>query len=76
VTTNDSNNMGISKPLGLLQLVMDRIRRTLHLHNDKRKDKPMDPKVRKDSEKMTDIEKMDQGFNGDTFSLNGRDVDF
>ena len=64
--------MGISKPLGLLQLVMDRIRRTLYLQ----KDKPMDPKVRKDSEKMTDIEKMDQGFNGDTFSLNGRDVDF
>tara|TARA_B100000902_G_C27216801_1_gene867440 strand:+ start:1034 stop:1213 length:180 start_codon:yes stop_codon:yes gene_type:complete len=31
---------------------------------------------RVDSEKMTDIEKMDQGFNGKTFTLNGKDVDF
>ena len=33
-------------------------------------------RVRKDSEKMTDKEKMDQGFNGSTYSINGRDVDF
>lgn len=31
---------------------------------------------RVDSEKMTDIEKMDQGFNGKTFTLNGKEVDF
>ena len=28
------------------------------------------------SEEATDIEKMDKGFNGSTFSINGRDVDF
>jgi len=28
------------------------------------------------SEKMTDVEKMDKGFNGSTYSINGRDVDF
>ena len=33
-------------------------------------------RVRKDSEKMTDKEKMDQGFNGSTYSINGRDIDF
>ena len=35
-----------------------------------------DKNKRVDSEKMTDIEKMDQGFNGKTFTLNGKDVDF
>ena len=28
------------------------------------------------SVKMTDIEKMDKGFNGKTYSINGMDVDF
>ena len=32
--------------------------------------------VRKDSENMSDKEKMDKGFNGSTYSINGRDVDF
>ena len=31
---------------------------------------------RVDSENMTDIEKMDKGFNGKTFSINGIDIDF
>jgi len=31
---------------------------------------------RVDSDNMTDIEKMDQGFNGKTYSINGKDVDF
>ena len=34
------------------------------------------PFKRLDSEKMTDIEKMDKGFNGKTYSINGMDVDF
>ena len=34
------------------------------------------PFKRVDSEKMTDIEKMDKGFNGKTYSINGMDVDF
>ena len=32
--------------------------------------------IRKDSDNMSDKEKMDKGFNGDTYSINGRDVDF
>mgnify|MGYP001317346505 FL=1 len=34
------------------------------------------PYKRVDSENMTDIEKMDRGFNGKTFSINGIDIDF
>ena len=34
------------------------------------------PYKRVDSENMTEIEKMDQGFNGKTFSINGMDIDF
>ena len=34
------------------------------------------PYKRVDSENMTDIEKMDKGFNGKTFSINGIDIDF
>ena len=34
------------------------------------------PYKRVDSKNMTDIEKMDKGFNGKTFSINGIDIDF
>ena len=34
------------------------------------------PYKRVDSKKMSDIEKMDKGFNGKTYSVNGLDVDF
>ena len=34
------------------------------------------PYRRVDSDNMTEIEKMDQGFNGKTFSINGIDIDF
>ena len=34
------------------------------------------PYKRVDSENMADIEKMDKGFNGKTFSINGIDIDF
>ena len=33
-------------------------------------------RVRKDSEEMTDKEKMDKGFNGKTYSINGIEYDF
>ena len=33
-------------------------------------------KVRKDSEEMTDKEKMDKGFDGKTYSINGIEYDF
>tara|TARA_Y100000401_G_scaffold30798_1_gene22507 strand:+ start:2432 stop:2608 length:177 start_codon:yes stop_codon:yes gene_type:complete len=34
------------------------------------------PYKRVDSDKMTDIEKMNKGFDGKTYSVNGLDVDF
>ena len=34
------------------------------------------PYKRVDSENMSDIEKMDRGFNGKTFTINGIEVDF
>ncbi|MDC1023368.1 hypothetical protein OAR00_02305 [Alphaproteobacteria bacterium] len=34
------------------------------------------PYKRVDSKNMTDIEKMDKGFNGKTFSINGIEIDF
>ena len=33
-------------------------------------------KVRKDSENMSDIDKMDKGFNGKTYTINGIEYDF
>tara|TARA_B100000676_G_C17930197_1_gene760442 strand:+ start:660 stop:797 length:138 start_codon:yes stop_codon:yes gene_type:complete len=43
---------------------------------DEPKPKKFNPSKRVDSEKLTDKEKMDKGFNGSTYSINGRDVDF
>ena len=34
------------------------------------------PYKRVDSENMTDVEKMDRGFNGKTFVINGIEIDF
>ena len=34
------------------------------------------PYKRVDGEKMSDIEKMDKGFNGKTFVINGIEIDF
>ena len=33
-------------------------------------------RVRKDAESLTDKEKMDKGFNGKTYSINGIEYDF
>jgi hypothetical protein len=35
-----------------------------------------DPNRRIDSDKMTEVEKMDAGFTHGTYNINGRDVDF
>jgi len=40
------------------------------------KPKKFNPWKRINSDKMTDVEKMDKGFNGKTYSINGIDVDF
>ncbi len=34
------------------------------------------PYIRVDSKKMSDTEKMDKGFNGKTFVINGIQIDF
>jgi len=33
-------------------------------------------KVRKDSENMSDVDKMNKGFNGKTYTINGIEYDF
>ena len=50
-------------------------------HKERKKKKRLEevrknPYKRVDSDKMTDIEKMNKGFNGKTYSVNGLDVDF
>ncbi len=40
------------------------------------KQKKFNPWVRINSKDMSDKEKMDKGFNGKTYSINGIDVDF
>jgi hypothetical protein len=39
-------------------------------------EKKFDPRTRINSETMTEEEKLRAGFNGSTYSINGRDVDF
>ena len=38
--------------------------------------KKFNPSKRINSDKLSDKEKMDEGFNGKTYTINGRDVDF
>ena len=50
-------------------------------YKDRKKKKRLEevrknPYKRVESDNMTDIEKMDKGFNGKTYSVNGLDVDF
>ena len=40
------------------------------------KQKKFNPWIRINSKNMSDKEKMDKGFNGKTYSINGIDVDF
>ena len=46
------------------------------LINEEQTEKPFDPRTRINSEDMTEEEKLKQGFNGSTYSINGRDIDF
>lgn len=47
------------------------------LQNKKvREEKDFNPYERKHGDKMTEVEKMDKGFNGSTYSINGLDIDF
>ena len=49
---------------------------TVRSAEEEPKRKKFDPRTRIGNEKMTDKEKMDKGFNGKTYSINGIDVDF
>ena len=43
---------------------------------EEQRPKKFNPWKRINGDKMTDKEKMDKGFNGKTYSINGIDVDF
>ena len=49
---------------------------TVQSAEEEQKQKKFNPLVRINSENMSDKEKMDKGFNGKTYSINGIDVDF
>ena len=49
---------------------------TVQSAEEEQKQKKFNPWVRINSETMSDKEKMDKGFNGNTYSINGIDVDF
>ena len=41
-----------------------------------KQEKKFNPRTRKDAEEMSDKEKMDAGYKGKTFTINGMDGDF
>ena len=51
-------------------------RRDKQTHERRMEQMRKNPYRRVDSEKMTELEKMDQGFNGKTYIVNGIEVDF
>ena len=51
-------------------------RRDKQTHERRMEQMRKNPYRRVDSEKMTELEKMDQGFNGNTYTVNGIEVDF
>ena len=59
-------------------LMLQRIKNLFTVRSavEEQKPKKFNPWKRINSEKMSDIEKMDKGFNGKTYSINGIDVDF
>jgi hypothetical protein len=51
-------------------------KRRAKIHKRRLEQMKKNPYKRVDSEDMTEVEKMDKGFNGKTYSINGMDVDF
>ena len=45
-------------------------------HTVSKQEKKFNPRTRKDAEEMSDKEKMDAGYKGKTFTINGMDGDF
>ena len=46
------------------------------LFGEKKNLDAFDPKIRIDAEKLSEKEKMDKGFNGKTYTINGIEYDF
>lgn len=51
-------------------------RRDKQTHERRMEQMRKNPYKRVDSENMTEVEKMDQGFKGNTYTVNGIEVDF
>ena len=51
-------------------------RRDKQTHERRMEQMKKNPYRRVDSENMTELDKMDQGFNGKTYTVNGIEVDF
>ena len=67
----------------MIKKLLDKLLTTLSMMGEQEMDvtpgketTPFNPRTRIHSENMTDEEKLKQGFNGSTYSINGRDVDF
>ena len=43
---------------------------------DLKQEKKFNPRTRKDADEMSDKEKMDAGYKGNTYTINGMDGDF
>ena len=43
---------------------------------DSKQEKKFNPRTRKDADEMSDKEKMDAGYKGNTYTINGMDGDF
>ena len=54
---------------------MKKILSKLFGEKEKSKPKKFDPKIRIDAEKLSEKEKMDKGFNGKTYTINGIEYD-
>ncbi len=53
-----------------------RERRIKKLHEQRMEQMRKNPYKRIDSDEMTEVQKMDKGFNGTTYTVNGIEVDF
>ncbi len=51
-------------------------RRLKKIHEHRMEQMRKNPYKRVDSEDMTEVQKMDKGFNGSTYTVNGIEVDF
>ena len=55
---------------------MKKILSKLFGEKENSKPKKFDPNIRVDAEKLSEKEKMDKGFNGKTYTINGIEYDF